>query len=66
MRILNYEPQGVEFKLGQLDQFSVEGIWANLNLELLYLTSDDDERFSIQVFSGHNVTFSWSTRYCIC
>jgi len=49
MRILNYETEGVEFRVGQLDQFTVEGIWSNLNLELLYFTSDDDERFSIQV-----------------
>jgi hypothetical protein len=49
MRILNYEIKGVEFKVGQLDQFVVEGIWSNLNLEMLYFTSDDDERFSIQV-----------------
>jgi hypothetical protein len=26
----------------------VKGIWANLNHELLYLTNEDDERYSIQ------------------
>ena len=26
----------------------VRGIWANLNLELLYYTNANDERFSIQ------------------
>ncbi len=26
----------------------VRGIWANLNVELLYLTNANDERFSIQ------------------
>jgi hypothetical protein len=48
MRLLNFEAMGVEFRVGKVSQFSVEGIWGNLNLELLYLTSDDDERFSIQ------------------
>lgn len=49
MRILNYETDGVEFKVGQLDQYTVESIWSNLSLEMFYMTSDDDERFSIQV-----------------
>jgi hypothetical protein len=49
LRIFNYESSGVEFSIGTLYREVVEGIWGNLNLELLYLTSDDDERFSIQV-----------------
>ncbi|CAG7834181.1 unnamed protein product [Allacma fusca] len=48
MRLFNFEALGVEFRVGKVSQFCVEGIWGNLNLELLYLTSDDDERFSIQ------------------
>ena len=50
LRIFNYEASGMEFSVGTLYKEIVEGIWGNLNVELLYLTSDDDERFSIQVF----------------
>ena len=49
MKMLNFDSLGVEFRVGRLSQLCVEGIWGTLNLELLYLTSDDDERFSIQV-----------------
>ena len=34
--------------LGRLNPEVVKGLWASLNLELLYLTNDDDERYSIQ------------------
>ena len=27
----------------------MRGLWASLSFELLYLTNDDDERYSIQV-----------------
>ncbi|ODN00698.1 Pecanex-like protein 4 [Orchesella cincta] len=48
LRIFNYQSDGVEFSVGELSKFCVEGIWSSLNTELLYLTSDDDERYSIQ------------------
>ena len=35
--------------VGRLDAEIVGGIWAELNLELLYMTNDDEERYSIQV-----------------
>ena len=34
--------------VGKLSSEVVKGIWASLNLELLYITNDDDERYSIQ------------------
>lgn len=34
--------------VGQINPEVVKGIWANLAFELLYLTNDDDERYSIQ------------------
>ncbi|CAB4058317.1 unnamed protein product [Lepeophtheirus salmonis] len=34
--------------VGKLNSELVHGLWASLNLELLYLTNDDDERYSIQ------------------
>lgn len=49
LRIFNYQNDGVEFAIGELSRCCVEGIWSSLNTELLYLTSDDDERYSIQV-----------------
>ena len=35
-------------RLGALNGEGVKAIWANLVFELLYLTNDDDERYSIQ------------------
>ena len=35
-------------KLASVNPESIHGIWANLAFELLYLTNDDDERYSIQ------------------
>lgn len=52
LRIFNYENDGVEFAVGELSRQCVEGIWGSLNTELLYFTSDDDERYSIQVGQG--------------
>ncbi|TRY77474.1 hypothetical protein TCAL_12639 [Tigriopus californicus] len=37
-----------EVNVGRLNPEVVKGLWASLNLELLYLTNDDDERYSIQ------------------
>ena len=34
--------------LGRLDSETVRGFWSSLLAELLYLTNDDDERYSIQ------------------
>ena len=34
--------------LVKIDEFIIVGLWASLALELLYLTNDDDERYSIQ------------------
>ncbi|KNC97424.1 uncharacterized protein SPPG_07346 [Spizellomyces punctatus DAOM BR117] len=34
--------------VGEVNGEAVRGIWANLVFELLYLTNDDDERYSIQ------------------
>lgn len=34
--------------IGRLNSEAVKGQWANLSLELLYFTNDDEERYSIQ------------------
>lgn len=34
--------------VGTLNASTVEAIWSTLSLELLYMTNDDDERYSIQ------------------
>lgn len=34
--------------IGRLNAEVVRGQWANLALELLYMTNDDEERYSIQ------------------
>lgn len=34
--------------IGTLNSAALGGIWADLALELLYLTNDDEERYSIQ------------------
>ena len=38
-----------EVGLGKLNKEVVRSLWASLALELLYLTNDDEERYSIQV-----------------
>ena len=40
--------QQVAVHVGSLNRAAVEGQWASLHLELLYLANDDDERYSIQ------------------
>ena len=35
-------------KIAQMNGDAVTGIWANLVLEMLYITNDDNERYSIQ------------------
>ncbi len=37
--------------IGRLSPEAVHGVWADLSLELLYLTNDDEERYSIQAHS---------------
>jgi hypothetical protein len=39
----------MEVRVGRLNRELVRSLWASLSLELLYLTNDDDERYSIQV-----------------
>ncbi|XP_064484907.1 pecanex-like protein 4 isoform X2 [Ornithodoros turicata] len=38
----------VSVPVGRLHTETVRGLWSTLSLELLYLTNDDDERYSIQ------------------
>eukprot|EP00040_Diaphanoeca_grandis_P026403 m.147793 g.147793 ORF g.147793 m.147793 type:complete len:1129 (-) comp30562_c0_seq1:67-3453(-) len=38
----------VEIRMGELNPAAVRGQWASMQLELLYFTNDDDERYSIQ------------------
>ena len=38
----------MQVNIGRLNPEVVRGQWANLGLELLYLTNDDEERYSIQ------------------
>ncbi|CAG2183734.1 unnamed protein product [Oppiella nova] len=40
--------QEIAVHLCGLNRAVIEAIWSSLSLELLYLTNDDDERFSIQ------------------
>lgn len=40
--------QDVMMQVGRLNPEVVRGQWANLSLELLYFTNDDEERYSIQ------------------
>ena len=35
--------------MGSLSSELIRGVWASLALELLYVTNDDEERYSIQV-----------------
>ena len=42
----------VEVGVGRLGREVVRSLWASLALELLYLTNDDEERYSIQVSRG--------------
>ncbi len=45
-RVLTLQEQVMH--IGQLNPVGVASVWADLSLELLYLTNDDDERYSIQ------------------
>ncbi|XP_053374492.1 pecanex-like protein 4 isoform X2 [Mercenaria mercenaria] len=40
--------QSMDVSIGRLNPEVVRGQWANLALELLYMTNDDEERYSIQ------------------
>lgn len=43
---LSLQPEQLQIAL--FNFASIQGIWSSLSLELLYFTSDDDERYSIQ------------------
>lgn len=45
-RVLSLQP--VQAHIGRMNPEVVKGQWANLSLELLYMTNDDEERYSIQ------------------
>lgn len=45
-RVLSLQP--VMAHIGRMNPEVVRGQWANLSLELLYMTNDDEERYSIQ------------------
>lgn len=40
--------QELSVHIGKLNAEAVRGQWANLSWELLYVTNDDEERYSIQ------------------
>ena len=40
--------QPVMAYIGRMNPEAVKGQWANLSMELLYMTNDDEERYSIQ------------------
>lgn len=42
----------VPIYIGKLNKEMVFAIWSSLNFELLYLTNDDEERYSIQAQSA--------------
>ena len=45
-RLLVVRP--VEAHISRISNTSVQAIWSNLMMEMLYLTNDDEERYSIQ------------------
>lgn len=45
-RVLSRHP--VMAHMGSLNQEMVRALWSSLSLELLYMTNDDEERYSIQ------------------
>lgn len=44
--VLSLQDEVLHF--GMLNRAALEALWADLALELVYLTNDDDERYSIQ------------------
>lgn len=46
-RQLDWKPNQ-PFYIGKLNEEAVRSIWQSLSVEMLYFTSDDDERYSIQ------------------
>ena len=42
------DSNGITCHVGKLSGSLTRGIWANLIWELLYLTNDDEERYSVQ------------------
>ena len=51
--------------VGRLNSEVVRSMWASLSWELLYLTNDDDERYSIQVNADQSIyhLHPWQKRY---
>ncbi|XP_047735688.1 pecanex-like protein 4 [Hyalella azteca] len=49
-RLASLRPQ--EASLGRLSKSAVTAVWSALSPELLYLTNDDDERYSIQAHAS--------------
>ncbi len=49
-RVLTLQEQVVH--IGELNPVSVTSVWADLSLELYYLTNDDEERYSIQAHAN--------------
>jgi hypothetical protein len=47
-RLSHGQNKDSEFGLFEFRREVVRGIWANLNMELLFTTNNNDERFSIQ------------------
>jgi hypothetical protein len=43
--------QQIRSPLAELNNEIVKAIWSSTNMELLYMTNDDDERYSIQAHS---------------
>ncbi|KAJ3398426.1 hypothetical protein HDU80_008910 [Chytriomyces hyalinus] len=48
VRILSIQQDGCACQVARMNHVLMRGIWANLAYELLHLTNDDDERYSIQ------------------
>jgi hypothetical protein len=48
----------MQVRVGRLNRELVRSLWASLSLELLYLTNDDDERYSIQVIIQYKTQYS--------
>ncbi len=49
-RVLTLQDQVIH--IGELNPVGVASVWADLSLELYFLTNDDEERYSIQAHTG--------------
>ena len=62
--------QKIRSPIAKLNNEIVKAIWSSTNMELLYMTNDDDERYSIQAHANilRNLTIQSSDTpigYCI-